>query len=109
MKKTAILIGITTFGVVSIAQAAALPRYDPGQYCDRIADLSGGSATLANECIKMEQRSYNKLKNMWESIPEKIVAYCDRLASTTGGSYTLLESCIDMEMTESNSPQKFEF
>lgn len=109
MKKTAIVIGITALSVMSIAQAAELPRYDPNKYCERISSLSGGSATLANECIKMEQSSYNKLKNMWDSIPEKTVSYCDRLANTTGGSYTLLESCIDMEMTESNAPQKFEF
>ncbi|CUI51157.1 Uncharacterised protein [Alcaligenes faecalis] len=109
MKIKIALIGTTAFCMSSTAHAAELPRYDPNSYCESVSAVSGGSAIITNECIKMEQTAYNHLKRMWDSVPSKTSTYCDRVARTTGGSYSILESCIAMEISESGAPQKFQF
>lgn len=109
MKMRTALIGATAFCMSSAAYAAELPRYDPNSYCESVSAVSGGSAMITNECIKMEQTAYNNLKRIWESVPSKTSTYCDRVARTTGGSYSILESCIEMEISESGAPQKFQF
>lgn len=36
------------------AAAQDMPRYNPVDYCQRVADVSGGSSVLYNACIDME-------------------------------------------------------
>ena len=95
--------------MVSAAQAADLPRYDPEAYCQKIANFSGGSDMLFNGCIEMEQEAYDKLKPLWASIPEKTRAYCNKIARTSGGSYSLLDGCIDMELEAAGEKKGFRF
>lgn len=87
-----------------------MPRYDPASYCRQLSDTGGGSATIYNSCIDMEQNAYNKRKPEWSSLPMKTRNYCDSLARMGGGgSYTILDSCIDMEIGAAGSTPEFKY
>lgn len=90
-------------------QAKEMPRYDPEAYCQQVANVSGGSSMIFNGCIDMEQQSYNNLKSVWASIPNRTKNYCDKVASVAGGSYSILEGCIDMELEAASSSKEFQF
>jgi hypothetical protein len=89
--------------------AQEMPRYDPAGYCQKVAHVSGGSSTIYNSCIEMEQRAYDKQKANWSAVSPKSRSYCDEVASVSGGSYTILDSCIDMEADASASTPEFKF
>lgn len=91
------------------ASAFDLPRYDVDSYCQQVAQVSGGSATIYNGCIEMEQSAYNDLKQSWASVPEKTAKYCNRVARTSNGSYTILQGCIDMEMDAAGNKVGFQY
>ena len=91
------------------AAAQDMPRYNPADYCQRVADVSGGSSVLYNSCIEMEQSAYDKRKANWSSISAKSRNYCNEVARVSGGSYVLLDSCIDMETDASASTPEFKF
>ncbi|MGH0214428.1 hypothetical protein NKY66_10990 [Sinorhizobium meliloti] len=89
--------------------AQDMPRYDPANYCQKVADVSGGSSMIYNSCIEMEQNAYDKRKANWSSVSAKSRNYCDEVARVSGGSYTILDSCIDMETDASASTPEFKF
>ncbi|PBC11300.1 hypothetical protein [Mesorhizobium sp. WSM3859] len=92
------------------ANAQQMPRYDAAGYCRQLSDMGGGSSTVYNSCIDMEQNAYNKRKPEWSSLPIKTRNYCDNLASMGGkGSYTVLDSCIDMELGAAGSTPDFKY
>lgn len=93
----------------ALASAFDLPRYDVDSYCQQVAQVSGGSATIYNGCIDMEQSAYNDLKQSWASIPGKTAKYCNRVARTSNGSYTILQGCIDMEMDAAGNKAGFQY
>lgn len=109
MKLHSILVGGAALILTTTAYATELPVYDPNAYCENLSTVSGGSATIKNQCIAMEQSSYNNLKQSWESIPGKTQTYCQNLARTAGNSYTMLENCIQMESSALKAPPKFQF
>lgn len=106
-------VEITAAAALIISWAAStaaqdIPRYDPAIYCQKVADVSGGSS-IYNSCIEMEQNAYDKRKANWSSVSAKSRSYCDGVARVSGGSYTLLDSCIDMESDASASTPEFKF
>lgn len=93
----------------SLAQAQTIPRYNVEGYCQRVADVSGGSAMIFNGCMDMEQQAYNVLKAMWAQLPGSSRNYCDEVARVSGGSYSILQGCIEMETDASSLPRSFEY
>ncbi|RVH69248.1 hypothetical protein CN198_14295 [Sinorhizobium meliloti] len=89
--------------------AQDMPRYNPADYCKKVADVSGGSSMIYNSCIEMEQNAYDRRKANWSSVSAKSRNYCDEVAGVSGGSYTILDSCIDMETDASASTPEFKF
>ncbi|HZK23774.1 MAG TPA: hypothetical protein VFC74_00090, partial [Oscillospiraceae bacterium] len=77
-----ILFTLLAFSYLS-AHANQIPRYNPEAYCQQVANFSGGSSMILNGCIDMEQQSYNNLKRIWASIPNRTQNYCEEVASTT--------------------------
>lgn len=91
------------------AQAQTIPRYNVEGYCQQVADVSGGSATIFNGCMDMEQQAYNTLKIMWAQLPGNSRNYCDEVARVSGGSYSILQGCIEMETDAARAPRSFEY
>lgn len=89
--------------------AQEMPRYNASGYCQEVAEVSGGSSTIYNSCIEMEQNAYDKRKEDWASISAKSRNYCDEVARISGGSYTILDSCIEMETDASASTPEFKY
>src|SRR6056297_3461131 len=86
------------------SHAQSIPRFDVEAYCKEVSRVSGGSATIYNGCVTMEQDAYDALKTRWESIPEQTRAYCENVARVTGGSYNIFGGCVEIEVDASNSP-----
>lgn len=91
------------------AQAQTIPRYDVEDYCQQVAEVSGGSAMIFNGCMDMEQQAYNALKPDWAQIPSKSRNYCDEVAKVSGGSYGILKGCMDMETDAAKAPRSFDY
>ncbi|MHC5305822.1 hypothetical protein [Bartonella sp. LJL80] len=110
MKKL-ILYAMTLFAM-SICSAAAqeLPKFDPPAHCKKIAEFGGTySSSTYNGCIELEQRSYDKLKADWDSIPAETRKHCNEIASFGGGDYSTLSGCIELEKKASTSKPEFKF
>lgn len=91
------------------AHAQTIPRYNVEEYCQQVANVSGGSAMIFNGCMDMEQQSYNSLKPVWAQISARSRSYCDEVARVSGGSYGILEGCLDMETDAANSTPSFKY
>ena len=94
---------------VPSAHAQDIPRYDVPDYCQQVADISGGSSTIYNGCIEMEQDAYDGLKASWSGIASRARSYCDEVAQVSGGSYTILQGCIEMETDAAASTPDFKY
>ncbi|WP_424955872.1 hypothetical protein [Hyphomicrobium sp. 1Nfss2.1] len=79
--------------------AEAVPRYDPGSYCDEVAGFGGSYSELTRDgCMDMEQSAYDALKTQWSELSPRIREYCDEVARFGGkGSYLTLQGCVQME------------
>ena len=95
---TALCASLVYLLMAGPAASQTMPRYDVEAYCRQAADISGGSATIFNGCIDMEQDAYDKRKAMWPSIPSSTRSYDDEVTRLSSGSYSILDGCIDMEM-----------
>jgi hypothetical protein len=91
------------------ARADSVPRYDPPTYCNKVSDISGGSRTIYNGCLEMEQKAYDALKLSWGEISAGSRRYCDEVARTSDSSYSILKGCIDMETEASSSQPEFRY
>lgn len=82
-----------------VIAAEAVPRYDPGSYCDEVAGFGGSYSELTRDgCMDMEQSAYDALKTQWSELSPRIRAYCDEVARFDGkGSYSTLRGCVQME------------
>lgn len=107
MRKTLLFLFLSISGMS--AHASEIPRYNPEAYCRQVANVSGGSSMIFNGCLDMEQESYNNLKRIWVSIPNRTKEYCHEVASISGRSYSILEGCIDMEIDSIRSNKTFQF
>jgi len=92
-----------------VASAQSLPRYNVDNYCQEVADFSGGSAMIFNGCMEMEQEAYNSLQAVWPSTPRKSRDYCDEIARFSKGSYSILQGCLAMEMDAGSNPKTFDY
>ena len=98
--------------MASPAQASPandIPRYDPERHCREVAEFGGGSSTIYNGCIDLEQDSYNDLRARWAYLPTRIRSHCDDVARFGGGSYQILHGCVQMEEEAAGSPRSFKF
>lgn len=84
------------FAFSGAAHADSIPRYDPPSYCSKVSEVSGGSRTIYNGCLSMEQEAYDTLKSSWGQIAESAKRYCDEVARSSDSSYSILKGCIDM-------------
>lgn len=91
------------------ASAQDIPRYDPERHCREVAEFGGGSSTIYNGCIDLEQDSYNDLRGRWAYLPARIRSHCDDVARFGGGSYQILHGCVQMEEEAAGSPRSFKF
>lgn len=89
--------------------AQSLPHYNVENYCQEVADFSGGSAMIFNGCMDMEQEAYNSLQTEWPSAPQKSQNYCDEVARFSKGSYGILKGCLDMETDAGGNPRTFNY
>ena len=108
-RAVAILPAIALFMASPAAIADTIPRYDPEAYCEKVSDISGGSAMIYNGCMDMEQEAYDKRKGGWDSISPKTASYCDDVARVSGGSYMMLDGCLDMEADAVATTPGFKF
>jgi len=100
---------IVSASTVSGANAGSIPRYDVESYCTEVMNVSGGSKTIFNGCIDMEQSAYNNLKRSWSSLPSQTRSYCDEVGRVAGGSYAIMEGCIQMENQASDNTSVFQY
>ncbi len=106
----ALLITSLAFGIIaSSGQAQTIPRYNVENYCQQVAEVSGGSAMIFNGCMEMEQQAYNELKPAWAQLHGKSRNYCDDVARVSGGSYSILQGCTEMETNAMKSPRSFKY
>jgi hypothetical protein len=95
------------------ARADSIPRYDVASHCRAVASFGGDySEMLYGGCIDMEQSAYDKLKDLWTTLPSAMRAHCDSVARVAGpGSYSLLDGCIDMERAaaKENRAKSFQY
>lgn len=98
-----------TVCLVSTAQAQNIPRYNVENYCQQVAEVSGGSAMIFIGCMEMEQQAYNVLKPAWAELPGKSRSYCDEVARISGGSYSVLQGCMEMETDAAKTPRSFNY
>jgi hypothetical protein len=99
--------------VGTVKAEQVLPHYDPDEYCEDIAGVGGAySEGTKQSCIEIEQEAYDKLKELWDDLPDRMQNYCDQIAKAGGkGSYSTLQSCIDLEQqaAEKNRTKRFKY
>jgi hypothetical protein len=104
-----ILLVAMIVAISGTAYADSIPRYDPPSYCTKVSQVSGGSRTIYNGCLSMEQDAYDALKASWDDISAITKSYCDKVARTSDASYSILKGCIDMETEASSSQPEFKY
>ena len=109
LNKALFIIPIALGSLASSAQAQTMPRYNVENYCQQVAEVSGGSAMIFNGCMEMEQEAYNGLKSAWAQLPGKSRNYCDEVARVSGGSYSILQGCMEMETDAAKTPRSFNY
>jgi hypothetical protein len=91
------------------SHADSISRYAPAGYCTKVSELSGGSRTIYNGCLSMEQDAYDTLKSSWGQFADSAKRYCDGVARSSDSSYCILKGCIDMEAEASSSEPEFRY
>lgn len=89
--------------------AQELPRFDAEAHCENVAQFAGGSHSIYNGCIQLEQSAYNKLRPRWENIVQGIRRHCTEVAEFGGGSYQILEGCVQMEERAAGGRKSFSY
>lgn len=93
----------------SLANAQDIPRYNAAAYCQPVSEVSGGSSTIYNGCIEMEQEAYDDLRAIWPKLPSRMRSYCDGVAKVSGGTYSIFKGCVDMEADAAAETPEFKF
>ncbi len=93
----------------NFSMASNLPIFKPNLYCSEVSEVSGNSSIIYNGCLEIEQKSYNKIKVVWNNLSLQLQKYCNEVAEFSGGSYSILEGCIEMETEASSSKKEFKF
>lgn len=109
LNKALLTIPFALGSLASPVQAQTVPRYNVEDYCQQVAEVSGGSAMIFNGCMEMEQESYNDMKSAWAQLPGKSRGYCDKVARVSGGSYSILQGCMEMETDAAKTPRTFNY
>ena len=109
LNKALFIIPFALGSLASSAQAQTMPRYNVDNYCQQVAEVSGGSAMIFNGCMEMEQEAYNGLRSAWAQLPGKSRNYCDEVARVSGGSYSILQGCMEMETDAAQTPRTFNY
>lgn len=107
--KALAVVGLSVVALASTAQAQELPRFDVEGYCEEIAEFGGGSHSIYNGCIDMEQQSYNRLKDDWPTLSARIRNYCTEIGTFGGESYSTMQGCVDMETQAASGQRGFSF
>jgi hypothetical protein len=81
----------------AVAMAQTLPRFDVDKHCEKVSQFGGGSHTIFNSCIQLEQGSYDSIRSRWDGVSPRIRRHCSEVGAFGGGSYQILESCVTME------------
>lgn len=107
--KALAVVGLSVVALTSTAQAQELPRFDVEGYCEDVAEFGGGSHSIYNGCIDMEQQAYNRLKDDWPTLSARVRNYCTEIGSFGGESYSTMMGCVDMETQAASGQRGFSF
>lgn len=78
------------------AHGNQLPRFDTQSYCQSVSAAGGGSYSIMQGCLRMEERARQDLANI--RIEPQILRYCTDVGRVVGGSYSTMHGCVQMEM-----------
>lgn len=109
MTKRLTLAALALAALPLTASADDVPRYDVESYCQDVSDMAGGSNSIFNSCIDMEQDAYNELKSRWSGLSARTRSYCDEIGQTAGESYSIMNSCVDMETEAADNRGSFSY
>ncbi|MBS0474741.1 MAG: hypothetical protein JSR28_06285 [Proteobacteria bacterium] len=107
MKSRWLIVAAAFFPALSAAQG--LPRFNVEKHCEEVSKVGGGSHTIYNGCIQMEQGSYNNLRSRWDGVSARIRKHCAEVGAFGGGSYQILDGCINMEEQAAGSKKSFSY
>ena len=103
MKKLILLAA----GLPAIAVAQELPRFDVERHCEKLSQIGGGSHSMFNTCIELEQDAYDNLRERWGEVSARIRRHCGELGAIGGGSYQMVETCVEMEQEAASGRRSF--
>ncbi len=107
--KALAVVGLSVVALASTAQAQEVPRFDVESYCEDVAEFGGGSHSIYNGCVDMEQQAYNRLKADWPSLSTRVRDYCTEIGTVGGPSYSTMQGCVDMETQAASGQSEFSF
>lgn len=101
-------ISIAAIACLPLMAHGGVPDFDVKTYCNHIASLGGSSSQMVMQgCFQNEQAAYDRLKPVWDGLPQSTRAYCTRITKMSP-SYATLDGCVDMESSAAQSNQNFE-
>lgn len=103
MKHVVVLLAL----LPAVAVAQDLPRFDVDKYCESISQIGGGSHSLFNTCVGLEQGAYDNLTASWDGVSARIRRHCAELGAIGGGTYQMVETCVRMEQEAAGGRKTF--
>lgn len=91
----------------AVAVAQDLPRFDVERHCEKLSQIGGGSHSMFNPCIELEQDAYDTLRARWGEVSARIRRHCGELGAIGGGSYQMVETCVEMEQEAASGRRSF--
>lgn len=91
----------------TVAAAQSLPRFDVEQHCEKVSRFGGGSHSIYNGCVELEQGAYDSIRARWDAVPPRIRRHCANVGAVGGGSYQILEGCVSMEEEAAGGRRSF--
>lgn len=91
----------------AVAVAQDLPRFDVERHCEKLSQIGGGSHSMFNTCIELEQDAYYTLRARWGEVSARIRRHCGELGAIGGGSYQMVETCVEMEEEAASGRRSF--
>lgn len=91
----------------AVAVAQDLPRFDVERHCEKLSQIGGGSHSMFNTCIELEQDAYDTLRARWGEVSARIRRHCGELGAIGGGSYQMVETCVEMEQEAASGRRSF--
>jgi hypothetical protein len=105
-----VLLIATLWGPAAPAQLPpGMPDYDVKGHCGRQSEMLGGGDFWMKACLTQEQESYNELKTIWDSVPQRVKRHCRQQTALFLASYFWLHACVAQELESGEAVKNFEF